>query len=107
MVQVAGCSGIGQGVALSTSAVTPFRSFVQTPIFSVSPSSFSLQRILINIIIIGETAQRCTKRSKTLLLRQVHRCRPVSAGISTLLQLSHQCLPLFLLPLASDALCVL
>ena len=24
---------------------TPFRSFVQTPIFSVSPSSFSLQRI--------------------------------------------------------------
>ena len=34
-----------QGVAMSTAAVTPFRSFVQTPIFSVSPSSFSLQRI--------------------------------------------------------------
>ena len=34
-----------KGVAMSTSAVTPFRSFVQTPIFSVSPSSFRLQRI--------------------------------------------------------------
>ena len=32
-----------QGVAMSTSADTPFRSFVQTQIFSVSPSSFSLQ----------------------------------------------------------------
>ena len=32
----------GQGVAMSTSAVMPFRSFVQMPIFSVSPSSFSL-----------------------------------------------------------------
>ena len=31
-----------EGVAMSTSAATPFRSFVQTPIFSVSPSSFSL-----------------------------------------------------------------
>ena len=30
---------------MSTSAVSPFRSFVQTPIFSVSPSSFSLWRI--------------------------------------------------------------
>ena len=35
---------------MSTSAVTPFRSFVQTPVFSVSPSSLSLQRIVINII---------------------------------------------------------
>ena len=34
-----------QGAAMSTAAVMPFRSFVQTPIFSVSPSSFSLQRI--------------------------------------------------------------
>ena len=32
-------------VAMSTSADTPFRSFVQTQIFSVSPSSFSLQQI--------------------------------------------------------------
>ena len=38
-------SELVQGVAMSTAAVTPFRSFVQTPIFSVSPSSFSLQRI--------------------------------------------------------------
>ena len=29
---------------MSTSAATPFRSFVQTPIFSVSLSSFSLSR---------------------------------------------------------------
>ena len=36
---------------MSTSAATPFRSFVQTPIFSVSPSSFSLQQKVINIII--------------------------------------------------------
>ena len=35
-------SELVQGVAMSTSAVTPFRSFVQTPIFSVPPSSFSL-----------------------------------------------------------------
>ena len=34
-------SSLVQGVAMSTSAVSPFRSFVQTPIFSVSPSSFS------------------------------------------------------------------
>ena len=32
-------------LSMSTAAVMPFRSFVQTPIFSVSPSSFSLQRI--------------------------------------------------------------
>ena len=38
-------SELVQGVAMSTAAVTPFRSFVQTPVFSVSPSSFSLQRI--------------------------------------------------------------
>ena len=38
-------SELVQGVAMSTSAATPFRSFVQTPIFSVSPSSFSLQQI--------------------------------------------------------------
>ena len=36
-------SELVQGVAVSTSAVTPFRSFVQTPTFSVSPSSFGLQ----------------------------------------------------------------
>ena len=36
---------------MSTSAATPVRSCVQTPVFSVSPSSFSLQQILINIII--------------------------------------------------------
>ena len=34
-------SELVQGVAMSTAAVTPFRSFVQTPIFSVSPSSSS------------------------------------------------------------------
>ena len=33
-----------QGVAMSTTAVTLFRSFVQKPIFSVSPSSFSLSQ---------------------------------------------------------------
>ena len=38
-------SELVQGAAMSTAAVMPFRSFVQTPIFSVSPSSFSLQRI--------------------------------------------------------------
>ena len=38
-------SELVQGVAMSTAAVTPFRSFVQTPVFSVSPSSSSLQRI--------------------------------------------------------------
>ena len=36
---------------MSTAAVTPFRSFVQTPIFSVSPSSFSLQARPANIVI--------------------------------------------------------
>ena len=34
-----------QGVAMSTPAVMPFRFFVQTPIFTVSPSSFSLSPI--------------------------------------------------------------
>ena len=34
-----------QGVAMSTSAVMPFSSFVQTPVLSVSPSSLSLQRL--------------------------------------------------------------
>ena len=34
-----------QGVAMSTPAVMPFRFFVQTPIFSISPSSFSLSPI--------------------------------------------------------------
>ena len=36
--------GSVQRVAMSTSAVPPFRSLVQTPTFSVSPSSFSLSR---------------------------------------------------------------
>ena len=38
-------SELVQGVAMSTAAVTPFRSFVQTHICSVSPSSYSLQRV--------------------------------------------------------------
>ena len=38
-------SELVRGVAMSTSAVTPLRSLVQTPIFSVSPSSFSLSPI--------------------------------------------------------------
>ena len=39
------CSDLGQGVAISTTAFMLPRFFVQTPIFSVSPSSFSLQQI--------------------------------------------------------------
>ena len=38
-------SDLVQGVALSTTAVMPFRFFAQTPFFSVSPSSFSLSPI--------------------------------------------------------------
>ena len=36
------CSDLGQGVAISTTAFMLPRFFVQTHIFSVSPSSFSL-----------------------------------------------------------------
>ena len=36
------CSDLGQGVAISTTAFPLPRFFVQTHIFSVSPSSFSL-----------------------------------------------------------------
>ena len=36
------CSDLGQGVAISTTALMLPRFFVQTHIFSVSPSSFSL-----------------------------------------------------------------
>ena len=36
------CSDLGQGVAISTTAFMLSRFFVQTHIFSVSPSSFSL-----------------------------------------------------------------
>ena len=43
-IQVKALVGV-QGVAMSTTAVTLFRSFVQKPIFSVSPSSFSLSQI--------------------------------------------------------------
>ena len=48
------CSNLGQGVAISTTAFMLPRFFVQTPIFSVSPSSFSLSPniVTINIIII-------------------------------------------------------
>ena len=42
-------SDLVQGVAMSASAVMPFRSFVRAPIFSVSPSSVSLSLIVINI----------------------------------------------------------
>ena len=38
------CSDLGQGVAISTTAFMLPRFFVQTHIFSVSPSSFSLQQ---------------------------------------------------------------
>ena len=55
---------------MSTSAITPFRSFVQTPIFSVSPSSFSLSQysdkhhhladMVVNIIVISsKPSQLC------------------------------------------------
>ena len=43
-IQVKALVGV-QGVAMSTTAVTLFRSFVQKLIFSVSPSSFSLSQI--------------------------------------------------------------
>ena len=36
------CSDLGQGVAISTTAIMLPRFFVQTHVFSVSPSSFSL-----------------------------------------------------------------
>ena len=40
------CSDLGQGVAISTTAFMLPRFFVQTPMFSVSPSSFSLSERL-------------------------------------------------------------
>ena len=38
-------SDLVQGVAMSTTAFMNFRNFAQTPLFSVSPSSFSLSPI--------------------------------------------------------------
>ena len=62
---------------MSTAAVTPFRSFVQTPIFSVSPSSFSLSQysdkhhhlagVVLNIIVISsKPSQLCRSISSSI-----------------------------------------
>ena len=51
---------------MSTSAVTPFRSFVQTPIFSVPPSSFRVSsRYIINIIYRGQASSSSVAQSFT------------------------------------------
>ena len=64
-------SDLVQGVALSTTALMPFRFFAQTALFSVSPSSFSLSHadIVRNIITVCSTVIRagCRTRRKTRL----------------------------------------
>ena len=54
-----------QGVALSTTALMPFRFFAQTALFSVSPSSFSLSHADIVRNIITVIRAGCRTRRKT------------------------------------------
>ena len=56
-----------QGVALSTTALMPFRFFAQTALFSVSPSSFSLSHADIVRNIITVIRAGCRTRRKTRL----------------------------------------
>ena len=66
---------------MSTTAVVPFRFFVQTPVFSVSPSSFSLLRYsVINITSIKTGMDRAATSSISTIFPSNFPRRAVTGG---------------------------